>query len=262
MIEQRDFDEAERMLADGRGRHSEAFHEGRCYAMAWCLAGKPAPTPERNRETACPYERGTAECDAWNSGWHASHRLAVNLRIVAAPGVIHEFPLDQGGSVVVREPELGAYAWEVVDEDGETLREAGGYPSLATVLRDALEEVVAPRPSLEPAPAANDGRLSAEFGRYGPTEETCAWLPREAAEFVALVKTGRVADPQKAALAWLMMRHGEVLIYDPPGLDRDDSPTVVYRHIAELRAAGAEVVIDVEEAQSRALMFRANIEND
>jgi len=142
MIEQHHFDEAERMLADSRGRHSEAFHEGRCYAMAWCLAGKPKATPERNRETACPYERGTAECDAWNSGWHASHRLAVNLRIVAAPGVIHEFPMAQGGSVLVREPELGTYAWEVVDEEGEMLREASGYQSLATVLRDALEEVL------------------------------------------------------------------------------------------------------------------------
>ncbi|WP_280554523.1 hypothetical protein [Halomonas sp. 25-S5] len=142
MIEQRHFDEAERILSGGFAQHSEAFHEGQRYALAWCLAGKPKATPERNRETACPYESGTAERDAWQSGWASGHATAVQARIVKAPGVLHELPLPQGGHVLVTEPELGVYAWEIADEEGETLREAGGYPFAAAALRDALEEAL------------------------------------------------------------------------------------------------------------------------
>lgn len=142
MIEQRHFDEAERILAGGFAQHSEAFHEGQRYALAWCLAGKPKATPERNRETACPYERGTPERDAWQSGWASGHATAVAARLFPAPGVLHELPLPQGGHVLVTEPELGVYAWEIADEEGEALREAEGYPFAALALRDALGEAL------------------------------------------------------------------------------------------------------------------------
>jgi len=257
MIEQRHFDEAERILAGSFAQHSPAFLEGQRYALAWCLAGKPPATHERNRETACPYERRTAERDAWQSGWASGHATAVQARIVKAPGVIHELPLPQGGHVLVTEPELGVYAWEVADEEGETLREAGGYPFAAVALRDALEEAAT---AAQGGDAPADDRLVVVFSRFGPSEETRAWLPREAAEFVALVREGRAADPQEAALAWLMMRHGEVLLSNDP--ERDNSAVIVGRHVAELRAAGAETAIDVDAAQAEALLFRANIETD
>ena len=142
MIEQQHFDEAERILAGSFAQHSPAFLEGQRYALAWCLAGKPPATHERNRETACPYENGTAERDAWQSGWASGHTTAVHVRIVKAPGVLHELPLPQGGHVLVTESELGVYAWEVTDEEGETLRAGEGYTMVAIALRDALEEAL------------------------------------------------------------------------------------------------------------------------
>lgn len=139
MIEQHHFDESERILAEGASQRSDAFREGQRYALAWCLAGKPEPTSERNRETACPYARGTAERDAWQHGWASGHTTAVRSRLVRAPGVLHELLLPEGGYVLVTEPDLGIYTWEVTDEAGETLREAGGYTSIALAMRDALE---------------------------------------------------------------------------------------------------------------------------
>ena len=68
-IEQRHFDEAERMMPRTFSEHSAPYLEGYRYALAWHLAGKPAPTPERSRATACVYESGTAERDAWDFGW-------------------------------------------------------------------------------------------------------------------------------------------------------------------------------------------------
>lgn len=150
-IEQRHFDEAERMLTGSFAQHSDAFREGQRYALAWCLAGKPAATSERNRETACPYERGTTERDAWQSGWASGHATAVHARIVKATGVIHELPLPQGGHVLITEPEIGGYAWEITDEKGETLREAEGYPLAVTALSEALSEALPSLPDLSEA---------------------------------------------------------------------------------------------------------------
>lgn len=142
MIDQHHFDEAERILGGSFTQHSPAFLEGKLYALAWCLAGKPPATHERSRETACPYDRGTAERDAWQSGWASGHATAVHARIVKAPGVLHELPLPQGGHVLGTQPELGAYAWEVADEAGETLNTGEGYTMVAIALRDALEEAL------------------------------------------------------------------------------------------------------------------------
>lgn len=142
MIHQDYLDEASRLLSNHRSDNSQAFCEGRHYALAWCLAGKPKPTPDRNRSTACRYHSGTAEHEAWHSGWASGHAIAVHLQLVKVPGVIHEVLLPQGGSVLITQPELESYAWEIVDINGELLREEGGYQFIALALREALNIAV------------------------------------------------------------------------------------------------------------------------
>lgn len=78
-IEPHHFDQAERMMPETFSQHSAPYLEGYRYALAWHLAGKPAPTPERNRDTACVYEPGTAEFDAWQFGWGSGYRHGERL---------------------------------------------------------------------------------------------------------------------------------------------------------------------------------------
>jgi hypothetical protein len=66
----------ELMPDDVREPRSQAFQEGWTYAMAWCLAGRPAPTETRNKDRDCPYPHRSAERDAWFWGWGSGKRVA------------------------------------------------------------------------------------------------------------------------------------------------------------------------------------------
>lgn len=133
MIEQHHRDEARRLTLQQYPEHSEAFRGGASYALAWCLAGRPRPTRQESRATACTYAPGTAEHDAWQSGWRVAYEAAVKARLVSEPGVIHALALSDGSHVEVREPELGNYAWQRLAATGLTQGEGYASPALALV---------------------------------------------------------------------------------------------------------------------------------
>jgi hypothetical protein len=76
-IEARHFEQARALVAEHTATRSPEYRAGYTYMLAWHLAGRPAPTEDRCREHDCPHDHGTAQRDAWASGWFdAFHALS------------------------------------------------------------------------------------------------------------------------------------------------------------------------------------------
>lgn len=136
------YEEALRLMAVHFSHHvtrSRSMWEGCQEGLAWCLAGKPAPTSTRNRATHNPYAAGTSEDESWQAGWAQGKQLALDLGIIQPTGVIHQLALqDKKGWIEVFVNEDG-YRWHITDSEGEPLSSAStSYQDDLTALRDAL----------------------------------------------------------------------------------------------------------------------------
>lgn len=152
MIEAKFYQKAAAVVAEvseGVTAHpdSTALLDGKLEAMAWCLAGKPAPTPEHNRTTANPYEVGTAESDAWQAGWAQGKALALTLGIVQPAGVIHQFERPNAPGWLEVLAEQDGYSWRLTDGEGEPVQSGSGYSQELLALHAALTACLAPEPS-------------------------------------------------------------------------------------------------------------------
>lgn len=130
---------AERDSAEGK---SPAWVEGLTESIAWHLAGLPI-TPGRDRYTECPYPRGMAEYESYQSGWHAGKRECIATGIYTPGGPLLELDRPGGAgwiNIIAERPGNDGYAYELTDEDGEIIeRSNGDFDSPARALYAALK---------------------------------------------------------------------------------------------------------------------------
>ena len=130
---------------DGASGKSAAWVAGMIESVAWHLAGLPI-TPGRDRYTECPYPRGMAEYESYQSGWHAGKRECIATGIYTPGGPLWELdrPGGAGWIYIVAEPPGGdAYEYELTDGDGEIiLRSNDGFSSPERALYAILKREI------------------------------------------------------------------------------------------------------------------------
>lgn len=93
-------------------------------------------------------------------------------------------------------------------------------------------------------------RFSVTSWADGPCFDVDAWVPEEASKLVDLLREGRVADPLRAATAWLVARTVS------RGFETgDDRPAAVMIFEKQLWEAGAGEFVDVQKAANDAHGF-------
>lgn len=149
MIEPKFYNKAADLVAKAeegivKAASSTALLDGKLEAVAWCLAGKPAATPESNRMVNNPYADGTAERDAWEAGWHQGKALALQLGVVRSDGVVHQFdrPNVPGWLEVMSCDDK--YGWHLTDAEGNPTQASDmEYRSDLLALRAGLSAMFA-----------------------------------------------------------------------------------------------------------------------